>query len=118
MDFFLFWTPYPKKQAFKRTKIIWEALSTEQKDKAVKALPLHIKMWSLENRQPQFIPMPFSWLEGERWEDEITFGEKNNGKFSVNQYITKKFANSMDRRVTPEVFGDVHGKIYPLLRRA
>ena len=72
---FEFWKMYPKKMAFKNTKVIWMTLAAEQQKKAIESLPMHVRLWTLECRSPQFIPMPFSWLSGERWEDEIQLPE-------------------------------------------
>lgn len=69
MDFECFWSAYPRRVAKKDARKAWDKLKAEQKDAAMKALPLHIESWS--DREPQFIPYPASWLNGERWEDEI-----------------------------------------------
>ena len=118
-QFYAFWSQYPKKVGFKTTRDLFMSLSAEQKVKAVESIGLHAELWKKEGRESKFIPYPYSWISGERFEDEIELptGVKN-GKFSVNQYITKKFASGLDASVTQEVFGDLHGKIYPLLRRA
>lgn len=69
MDFECFWACYPKRVAKKDARKAWDRLKPEQKDAAMKALPLHVEMWS--DREAQFIPHAATWINAERWEDEI-----------------------------------------------
>lgn len=66
-DFGIFWAHYPRKVAKKDAQKAWSKLTSAQKQAAMEALPKHIKRWD----DPIFIPYPASWLNGERWEDEL-----------------------------------------------
>lgn len=66
-DFGIFWAHYPRRVAKKDAQKAWNKLTAAQKRAAMEALPAHIKSWD----DPTFIPYPASWLNGERWEDEI-----------------------------------------------
>lgn len=65
-----FWERYPRRDAKKDATKAWGQVvkdaETEQKIHA--ALDWQIPMF--EQRERQFIPLPASWLRGERWEDE------------------------------------------------
>jgi hypothetical protein len=66
-DFGIFWAVYPKRVAKKDAERAWKRLTSQQRVAAMEALPRHIENWA----EPEFIPYPASWLNGERWEDEI-----------------------------------------------
>lgn len=69
MDFECFWTTYPRRVAKKEARRAWEKLKPAQQESALQALPSHVEFWA--DRETQFIPYPASWINGERWEDEI-----------------------------------------------
>lgn len=92
-DFELFWTKYPRKVNKKKAfdvfkKINFKKHSLETILKAVdrwKASPL----WN----DPKYIPHPTSWLNGERWADELPFNQviqNNNGRAG---YIKQDYEN-------------------------
>jgi hypothetical protein len=62
-----FWNLYPRKQNKGQAEKAWKKLDQETKDKILKILPSYIFSYD-----PQFQPMPASWLNGKRWEDEST----------------------------------------------
>lgn len=66
-DFGIFWAVYPKRVAKKDAEKAWKKLTSEQKVRAMDALPKHIEHWA----DSEFIPYPATWLNGERWEDEL-----------------------------------------------
>lgn len=66
-DFGIFWAHYPKRVAKKDAEKAWKKLTSEQKQKAMEALPKHVEFWA----ESEFIPHPATWLNGERWEDEL-----------------------------------------------
>ena len=72
MEFSAFWNLYPRKVAKKDAMKMWVRLSETQKEKALAALPLHVKAWNAEGRAIHVIPHAATWLNGERFEDEIT----------------------------------------------
>lgn len=76
--FYEFWNAYPKKVERKKSLEIW-------KRKKLSSMTLQI-VSDLETRITQdhkwregFIPNPTTYLNGDRWEDEITTKENGNG---------------------------------------
>lgn len=69
MDFELFWSQYPRKTAKKDARRAWEKLKPEQRVAAMEALPNHVEVWA--DRDLIYVPYPATWLNGERWEDEL-----------------------------------------------
>lgn len=65
------WAMYPKKEGKKYASKCWERLTPEQKSAAVSALPTHLRKWDMDGRQRQYYPDLSTWINQERWEDEI-----------------------------------------------
>ena len=70
-----FYNKYPKKVARKVAQKAFARLTAEQQQKALTAIDDHVRMWVAEGRDKQFIPHPASWLNGERFDDEISMPE-------------------------------------------
>ena len=72
--FAAWWDDYPKKigkgQAVKAYKA---ALKKADADMILAGLRRHLPLW--ERTERQFIPNPSTWLNGERWDDEVDHGE-------------------------------------------
>jgi len=67
-----FYKKYPRKVAKKDAEKAWKKLKPEDRQLAIKAIDLHIQYWELQNTDRAYIPYPASWLNGERYNDEIT----------------------------------------------
>jgi predicted phage replisome organizer len=69
-----FWTTYPRKDGKKKCLQWFQAkkhnVTSELVDTMVKAIEKNIK-YNPSWKDKQFIPMPLTWLNGERWNDEI-----------------------------------------------
>tara|TARA_Y100001973_G_scaffold106610_1_gene185795 strand:- start:375 stop:1073 length:699 start_codon:yes stop_codon:yes gene_type:complete len=76
-----FWSIYPRRENKKKAKITWEALKVDEV--LMSKIAAHIEQrltvgnWKSE---PQYIPLPTTFLNGERWEDTITPKGNGNGK--------------------------------------
>jgi len=66
-----FWAAWPKREAKKDARRAWDKLSAASKTAALAALPAHVARWHNEGRARNHIPHPATWLNGERWEDEL-----------------------------------------------
>lgn len=66
-----FWAIWPKREAKKDALRAWAKLRPDQQTAAIKALPAHVQRWRSEGRARNHIPHPATWLNGERWEDEL-----------------------------------------------
>lgn len=62
-----FWTAYPRKIAKKDARKAFAKLKPKDIDKILAALDVQKKAWT----DPQFIPYPATWLNGERWDDDL-----------------------------------------------
>lgn len=71
MDFDAFWAMYPRRVAKADARRAWAKRKPEQLQAIAAALPNHIRYWSLTGTEIQYIPYPASWLNGERYEDEL-----------------------------------------------
>lgn len=76
--FAIFWSEYPRHVARAHAFKMFMRLTSEEMELAVAAIPIHAKMWKLEQRPLHRIPHAGSWLnpvDGRRWEDEIELEE-------------------------------------------
>lgn len=70
-----FWDAYPKKAAKRAAKKAWgkeAAYFTDIQEKLMVALARAKNQEQWLKDSGQFIPLPATWLNGRRWEDEIT----------------------------------------------
>ena len=89
-----FWKLYPRKQAKKDALKAWLSLSVIQQIKALQQIPLHAKCWCAECRQSHYIPLPASWLRGERFEDELQMPEVQQSAWWTSDEATMAFGRS------------------------
>lgn len=74
-SFVFFWEKYPKKKDKAKAKKWWlKNVSSEEKEKEILS-GLDGQLSDFEKREGKFIPLPTTWLNGERWQDE---GENTN----------------------------------------
>ncbi|MFC3336920.1 hypothetical protein ACFOEY_00210 [Paracandidimonas soli] len=66
-----FWSAWPKREAKKDARRAWDKLRPQDRIAALAAVPAHIARWKREGRARNHIPHPATWLNGERWEDEL-----------------------------------------------
>jgi hypothetical protein len=69
-----FWTLYPKHEAKKDARKSWGRLSQRQQLAAIIAIADWRQVWEFQGRDSRVIPLAATWLNGERWEDEIPAG--------------------------------------------
>ena len=55
----------------------WAKLTDKQKVAAMTALPNHLQYWKQKETDSEFIPFPATWLNQERFEDEIDLTVKS-----------------------------------------
>jgi hypothetical protein len=66
-----FWNLYPRKDDRKKSQVTWCNLSVANQQAAIAALPNHVAYWIADGRTRKTTPMPRTWMNGERWNDEI-----------------------------------------------
>lgn len=69
-----FWTLYPRHEAKKDARKSWARLSQRQQVEAIIAIADWRQVWAVQGRDSRLIPLAATWLNGERWEDEIPAG--------------------------------------------
>lgn len=75
-----FWTLYPKRVARKDAVKAWGRLSEAQQVEAITAAASWRRVWA--DKDQQFIPHGATWLNGERFYDELPAGFTGNGSAS------------------------------------
>ena len=63
-DFIAFWEKYPRKEDKKNAQRAWRRLTKEKKGKALKDIEIRY----LETER-KYIPLPTTYIHGERWDD-------------------------------------------------
>ena len=71
-----FWSLYPRKIAKAVARKAWQRLTPEQQLMAAKAIDTHCQYWSAKETELEFIPHPATWINQERWEDELVIEPK------------------------------------------
>jgi hypothetical protein len=71
-----FWMMYPRKVAKAAAKKAWAKLTEEQQLQAAKAIDEHCQYWKAKETRLEFIPHAATWLNQERWEDELVIEPK------------------------------------------
>lgn len=80
-DFEEFWNIYPKKTEKKKTEEKWNRLTREDQEAILKDLPERIEHHDTWKRG--YILNPLTYLNGERWNDEITKSETSIPKIEL-----------------------------------
>lgn len=65
-----FWLLYPKRMAKKDAERAWAKLGEADRVAALTGLVTWRRVW-LERDEMQYVPFPATWLNGERWTDEL-----------------------------------------------
>lgn len=73
-----FWKLYPKKEDKKKARQAWKNLTKEKQRKAMKDISTRY-----QDTNKKFIPLPTTYLHGERWEDEKNEPAEEYGKGAI-----------------------------------
>jgi len=71
-DFDAWWSQYPRKTAKAGAERAWGKLRPADRTAALNALPEHVRGWRLRGTATEYVPHPATWLNGRRWEDDLT----------------------------------------------
>ena len=66
-----FWSLYPKKVARKEAEKAFGKLKSDERLRALEAIPKHVEYWKATDTDKMYIPHCASWLNGWRFDDEI-----------------------------------------------
>ena len=91
--FELFWANYPRKQKKKETYDWFK--KNKPNEEFVNYLIECVKKQSMSKQwsKGQFIPLPSTWLNGKRWEDELTYEENIS---NMNQILKEVYDGSIE----------------------
>ena len=101
MSFAVFYGLYPRKMARKDAEKAWKSMTTDEQEKAIEALPSHLKYWKIKETAKDFIPYPASWLRAGRYDDELDIEpfKKPELPFYATEELTLKKAQEVG--ITP-----------------
>lgn len=96
-----FWAAYPRKQDKQRAKKVWDRKRLNKSVDVIIA-DLVLRMTDVQWQSKEFIPHASTYLNGERWNDEIIDGQQNGAKQNGSGSIPKS--------------GDIRGYVEQLAR--
>lgn len=94
-----FWASYPRKVGKLTAKRSWEKLSQENQQKALEAIVEHRKYWVAKGTDWEFIPHASTWLNQERFEDELVIEQKENKKPPLPWYASEELTLAKGREL-------------------
>jgi len=99
MKFENFWLQYPKKVGKLIAKRSWEKLSLDNQQKALEAIIEHRKYWVAKGTDWEFIPHASTWLNQERFEDELVIEQKENKRPPLPWYASDELTLAKGREL-------------------
>lgn len=103
-----FWTLYPRHEAKKDALKAWSRLNESDRTAAVCAIADWRQVWRAQGRDTHLIPLAATWLNGERWEDEVPRGLVPRAKVAVAQVGATGSPGAGVRRPFESVSGPDH----------
>ncbi len=94
-----FWSAYPNKKAKDKARKAWEKLNADEAliERIMAALEKQKKSRQWTKDGGEFIPHPATWLNGRRWEDQVTEQKRGFQTNDVQQEdLDKIMANLME----------------------
>ena len=117
-----FWALYPRKVAKAVARKSWARLTKQQQSDALEAIPNHLAYWKLKETATEFIPHCSTFLNQERWEDELDMTVKEVKKPVLPWYSTDELtlAKCRELGLTPyagESFAQLRQRISSQINR-
>ena len=103
MTFQDFYSLYPRKMARKDAERAWNRLTPTQQKECLEALPNYLKYWKIKETQKDYIPYPASFLNQERWTDELDL--EPNKKPELPWYSTEELTTRKAQEVGCPAYG-------------
>jgi len=103
MSFQDFYSLYPRKMARKDAERAWNRLTSTQQKECLEALPNYLKYWKIKETQKDYIPYPATFLNQERWTDEIDL--EPNKKPELPWYSTEELTTRKAQEVGCPAYG-------------
>ena len=90
MTFNDFYNQYPRKMARKDAERAWNRLTPIQQAECLEAMPNYLKYWKIKETAKDFIPYPATFINQERWTDELDIEPIQNKKPELPFYATEE----------------------------
>lgn len=90
-----FWKLYPRKVAKVAAQRSWKRLTNKNIDEIFKVLHDHLIRW--KKTESQFIPHATTWLNQQRWEDELEPISETESKTGIYKNIEKEHKRFLER---------------------
>jgi hypothetical protein len=94
MNFANFYVLYPRKMGRKDAERAWNRLTPIQQAECLEAMPNYLKYWKVKETAKDFIPYPASFLNAERWTDEIDIEPIHSKKPELPWYSTEELTKA------------------------
>jgi len=93
-EFELFWRAYPKKVGKGSARRAW--LKIKDTSGILEGIENSKRFWASEGTDKQYIPMPSTWLNQERWEDEYEVDLRSDKQKMFMEAIARPVKTSAD----------------------
>jgi len=90
MSFAIFYGLYPRKMARKDAEKAWNKLTPTEQSECLDAMPNYLKYWKIKETAKDYIPYPASFLNAQRWTDEIDIEPIQNKKPELPWYSSEE----------------------------
>jgi len=99
MEFNLFWAQYPRKVGKLTAQRSWQKMPDDHKQKALEAIVEHRKYWVAKGTDWEFIPHASTWLNNQRFFDEIVIEQKENKRPPLPWYASDELTLAKGREL-------------------
>ena len=99
MKFENFWLQYPRKVGKLTAQRSWQKMPDDHKQKALEAIVEHRKYWTAKGTEWEFIPHASTWLNQERFEDELVIEQKENKRPPLPWYASDELTLAKGREL-------------------
>jgi len=90
MSFAIFYGLYPRKMARKDAEKAWNKLTPTEQSECLETMPNYLKYWKIKKTAKDLIPYPASFLNAQRWTDEIDIEPIQNKKPELPWYSSEE----------------------------
>jgi hypothetical protein len=99
MTFAVFYSLYPRKMARKDAERAWNKLTLAEQAECLEAMPNYLKYWKIKETAKDYIPYPASFLNAQRWTDEIDIEPIQNKKPELPWYSSEELTKAKAQEV-------------------
>jgi hypothetical protein len=99
MSFAIFYGLYPRKMARKDAEKAWNKLTPTEQSECLEAMPNYLKYWKIKETAKDYIPYPASFLNAQRWTDEIDIEPIQNKKPELPWYSSEELTKAKAQEV-------------------